>query len=105
MSDSELPSSHSSEEHNNTRATGVVPAASLSFLIQTLGSQALVSLGLIPSPMTNKSERHLDQAQHFIDMLDVLEQKTAGNRTPEESEFLSTWLHQLRLAFIEARKA
>jgi hypothetical protein len=81
-----------------------LPKASLSFLIQTLGSQAMVGLGVIPSPFTNQQTIQLDTAQHFIEMLSVLEEKTSGNRTPEESEILRSWLHQLRLAFLQAQQ-
>jgi hypothetical protein len=42
----------------------------------------------------------IDQARHAIELLTVLQQKTAGNRTPEESEEIEGMLHQLRLAFI-----
>jgi len=37
-------------------------------------------------------------------MLAILETKTEGNRTPEESEMLRTWLTQLRLTYVEESK-
>ncbi|MDZ4821564.1 MAG: DUF1844 domain-containing protein [Planctomycetota bacterium] len=77
-----------------------LPPASLTFLVTTLGTQAMVSLGEIPNPVTGQAERHLPQAKHFIDTLAMLEEKTNGNRTPEESSLLRGLLHQLRMAFV-----
>jgi hypothetical protein len=77
-----------------------LPPPSLAFLITTLGTQAMVALGEVPNPLTGKLERLPNQAKHFIDTLAMLEEKTAGNRTPEESAILSALLHQLRLAYV-----
>ena len=83
-------------------AEGEMPPASLAMLMTTLATQAAVCLGQLPNPITNKAEVHLDQARHFIDTLQVLEEKTAGNRTTAESEMLSALLEELRLAFVFA---
>jgi hypothetical protein len=79
-----------------------LPPASLAFLITTLGTQALVALGDVPNPITGKLDRQPKQAKHFIDTLAMLEQKTEGNRTPEESALLNSLLHQLRMAYVSA---
>jgi hypothetical protein len=81
-----------------------LPAPSLSFLITTLGTQAMVALGEVPNPITGKLERLPNQAKHFIDTLAMLEEKTAGNRTPEESALLDSLLHQLRLAYLAGQR-
>jgi len=78
-----------------------IPPATLTFLANTLYLQGTIALGLLPSPVTKKQEFQLDQAKHAIDMLAMLQQKTEGNRTPEESEELDGALHELRLAFIQ----
>jgi hypothetical protein len=77
-----------------------LPPPSLSFLMTTLGTQAMVSLGEVPNPITGKMERQPQQAKHFIDTLAMLEEKTEGNRTPEESAILRSLLHQLRMAYV-----
>jgi hypothetical protein len=77
-----------------------LPPPSLTFLVSTLYLQGAIALGLLPNPVTNKADMHLDQARHAIDMLAMLQEKTAGNRTPEESEELEAALHELRLAFV-----
>ncbi len=81
-----------------------LPAATLSFLITTLATQAMVSLGQIPDPFSNKAEFRPAQATHFIDTLQMLEEKTSGNRTPEESSLLRSCLYQLRMAFVQRQQ-
>ncbi|MGI6418808.1 MAG: DUF1844 domain-containing protein [Thermoguttaceae bacterium] len=76
------------------------PPASLEILIASLAAQAMVSLGLLPNPLTNKLERMPNQAKHLIDMLGMLEEKTNGNRTEQESAVLDDTLHRLRMAYV-----
>jgi len=80
-----------------------MPPATFPVLLTMLGTQALVCLGQIPNPLTGKADLHLEEAQHFIDLLAMLEAKTAGNRTPEESQMLDGLLHELRMTFIHMR--
>jgi hypothetical protein len=79
-----------------------LPPANLTFLVSTLYLQGAIALGLMPNPVTNKSEVRLEQAKHSIDLLAMLQVKTQGNRTPEESDEFDAALHQLRLAFVSA---
>ena len=72
-------------------------------LLTTLATQALVGLGQIPHPLSGKAEIQLDEAKHFIDTLEMLEAKTAGNRTPEEERLLENLLHELRLGYVEVQ--
>ena len=72
----------------------------LTFLASTLYLQGAIAMGLLPNAITDKSEVRLDQARHVIDMLAMLQQKTEGNRTPEESDELEAVLHQLRMAYV-----
>jgi hypothetical protein len=91
------PAGDSAQTENRDYA---LPPPSLAFLITTLGTQAMVALGEVPNPISGKMERLPNQAKHFIDTLGMLEEKTAGNRTPEESALLTSLLHQLRMAFV-----
>ena len=68
----------------------------------TFASQATVAFGHVPNPIDGKTEVRLELARHAIDMLDILQQKTKGNLTPEEEAMLEGVLHQLRVAFVEA---
>ena len=83
---------------------GPLPPASLTFLVSTLYLQGAIALGLLPNPTADKSEVQLDRAQHGIDLLAMLQQKTEGNRTPEESRELEAALHELRLAYVTTQQ-
>ena len=80
-----------------------LPPASFSFLVTSLATQALATLGQIPGE-DGKPVVQLNHAKHFIDTLDVLEEKTKGNLTPDESAMLTNVLHQLRLVFVAVGK-
>jgi len=71
-------------------------------LVLQLADLANVMLGRVPNPATGETTRDLDAARIFIDQLSVLELKTRGNLTPEESRLLRDTLMSLRLAFVEA---
>ena len=81
-----------------------MPPADLGFLIGTLYIQGAMALGLLPNPASKKVDVQRDQAKHAIDLLTMLEQKTQGNRTPEESGELEAALHELRLAFVTVQQ-
>jgi hypothetical protein len=81
-----------------------LPPPTLTFLASTLYLQGAVALGLLPNPVTDKAEVQPDQARHTIDLLMMLFDKTAGNRTPEETAEIESMLHQLRLAYVAATK-
>ncbi len=81
-----------------------LPPADLAFLIGTLYIQGAMALGLLPNPLTKKAELQLDQAKHAIDLLAVLQQKTEGNRTPEETSELDAVLHELRMAYVAVQQ-
>lgn len=79
---------------------GALPEATFPVHVTTLATQALMFLGQVPNPLTGKPEVHLEQAKHFIDTLQMLQDKTKGNLTPEESRMLEDVLHELRLAYV-----
>ena len=85
--------------------TAQLPPATLTTLCTTLATQAMLSMGQLPNPLTGRAEIQLDYARHYIDTLEMLEKKTEGNRTPEEIAMMSQLLHELRLAYVEAQKA
>lgn len=80
-----------------------LPPPDLVYLAGTVYMQALVSLGLIPNPLTKKPTVDLPHARHAIDSLEMLRVKTEGNRTPQETEAIDQMLHELRMTFIEVQ--
>ena len=77
-----------------------MPEATFSMLVTTLTMQAGAALGQFPDPSSGKPQINKPVAKHFIDSLVVLEEKTKGNLDKEESELLTSTIHQLRMAFI-----
>ncbi len=80
-----------------------LPPASFSFLVTSLATQALATMGQVPGE-DGKPIVQLKHAQHFIDTLAMLEEKTKGNLTPDEAAILENVLHELRLIFVAVGK-
>jgi len=93
-----------SESPQTPTSPDKLPPPSFNLLVATFASQGAVAFGQVPNPIDGKTEVRLELGRHAIDMLDILEQKTKGNLTDEEAQFLEAVLHQLRLAFVEATK-
>lgn len=77
-----------------------LPKPDLSFLVSTLALQASAALGHIEDPMTRKAEVRLNRARHFIDAIEMLFEKTVGNRTEPETKAFEHLLHDLRMAYV-----
>jgi hypothetical protein len=75
-----------------------------STFVVSLASSALVHLGDAPSPESGNLERSLPQGKQIIDLLGLLQEKTRGNLTEDESRLLQALLLDLRLRFVEASK-
>ena len=71
-------------------------------LIISFQAAALQNLGHSPSPVTGKTEANLELAKNSIDILGMLEDKTSGNLSEDESKLLQQSLTQLRMMYIEA---
>lgn len=69
-------------------------------LIHSFQGAAMQQMGKVPNPFTNEIERDLGQARLSIDMLEMLEERTAGNLTGEETRFLKHVLTELRLNYV-----
>ena len=63
---------------------------------------AALFLGQIPNPKTGEPEVNLDLARMFIDQLAMIQEKTRGNLTNEETTVLRNALSNLQMAFVEA---
>jgi hypothetical protein len=87
------------------RGPGAPPAvdeprsADFQSIVQTLYTQALVYMGGV-AMRGGEGIFNLDMARYYIDLLGVLEQKTAGNLTDEEKQMLDAVLYQARMTFI-----
>lgn len=69
-------------------------------LVHSFQSAAMQQMGKLANPFTQQIERDLPQARLSIDMLGMLQERTSGNLTPEESRFLAHVLRELQLNFV-----
>jgi hypothetical protein len=70
-------------------------------LIYTFQMQAMMQMGKLKNPLTEKVERDLDAARLSIDMIEMLSEKTKSNISDDESRFLTQVLSDLRLNYVE----
>lgn len=70
-------------------------------LVISLAQSALMGLGKVINPATQKTEVNLDAAQQAIDLLDMLAAKTKGNLDSEEANMLASTLSMLKLNYVE----
>jgi len=76
------------------------PEPDFKFFITTLTLQASIALGHMANPATGKTEQDPIQAKFLIDTLGMLQEKTKGNLTQEETELLENLLYELRVAYL-----
>lgn len=74
-------------------------------LVQVLASQALMYMGAVPDPQTGKAVVSPPMAKAHIDLLGVVEEKTKGNLTEDETSMVQGILYELRMQYVELGKA
>ncbi|MCI0412406.1 DUF1844 domain-containing protein [bacterium] len=92
------------KEKEETRTPHVkIDFASLVFLyVQT----TLMHLGELEDSADHKVPQNLEAAQQMIDTLELLQEKTRGNLTPQEDQYLQGVLFDLRMRYVhKARKS
>ena len=78
--------------------------------VLSLSTSALLNLGVSPGEGLDLAEIgpptvDLALAKQTIDILDMVREKTRGNLDPDEQRLIDHALHDLRLRFVEAKKA
>ena len=87
-------------EVQKTVQTGEMTQRFIEFVMMHAQNAALF-LGQIPNPKTGEAEINLDLARMFIDQLEMIQEKTRGNLTNEETMVLRNALSNLQMAFVE----
>jgi hypothetical protein len=87
-------------EVQKTVQTGEMTQRFIEFVMMHAQNAALF-LGQIPNPKTGEAEVNLDLARMFIDQLEMIQQKTRGNLTNEETVVLRNALSNLQMAYVE----
>jgi len=79
-----------------------IPPASFEFLVMSLKMQAEMQMGLLHfGEESDRPEKNMALARHFIDTLSMLSEKTKGNLSLEENRMLENSLTELRFRFIQ----
>src|SRR5260221_4394641 len=73
----------------------------LSQLVFMFQTAALQQMGKLKSPLTDKIEQDLQQAQISIDMLEMLYAKTKSNLTESEERIFKNVLTELKLNYVD----
>jgi len=91
-------------EGDDEGEAGIPREVSFKDVLSVMISQALAYMGAYPDPRTGQAMVALDLAKLHIDMLGVLETKTKGNLSDEESKLLTRALSELRLEYVDVAK-
>jgi len=75
------------------------PASFVSFLMM-LAQNAASTLGMVEHPVTHQRDVDVESGKHWIDVLGMLQKKTAGNLTPQEKRMLDGLLADLRMQYV-----
>ena len=112
--DQEAPSQPTTEktqeteapEPSKTDASGEqpqFPEINFPTFIVSLNASALLHLGAIEDPNTGQKTKNLPMAKQTIDILSMLEEKTAGNLNDEEKNLLKNILYDLRMMYVKEK--
>lgn len=100
-SDKNTDSQNTQDENAQTSSEEPrLPEPTLTTLATMLGMQAMSAIGLVAIPGKEKAEPRPNEAKHLIDLIEMLFEKTQGNRTPEETKEMDDLLHGLRMMFV-----
>lgn len=71
--------------------------------ILSVSSAAFMGLGLVSPEDEKEPKINLELARQNIDLLELISEKTKGNRTPEEDRLLEQLLFETRMRFVEVQ--
>ncbi len=70
-------------------------------IVTMFTQQAWVAMGKLKNPITEKTERNLQEASFYIDIIDMMKRKMAGNLSEDEEKFLDSSLSGLKMNYLE----
>ncbi len=76
----------------------------LSTFFLSVASSAYMGLGLVDPETGHKPQINLDLARQNIDLLELLFEKTHGNRTQDEDRLVEHLLYTVRTKYVEIQK-
>ena len=84
-----------------------IPEATFEYFVIALASQAMMAMAMRPDPSgqvyIDLNAVDLKMAEHHIDLLAVLDEKTKGNLTEKESKMLAETVDGLRTQYVQIK--
>ena len=81
-----------------------LPPPTFQWLVLSLSMQAEMHMGRIQTDPAGKPKANFKAAQHYIDMLGMVQQKTKGNLSLDEELLLNNTLTELRFRYVQAQQ-
>lgn len=81
-----------------------IPKLDLTTFFLSISSAAYMGLGILSDGRQDDSSIDLELARQNIDLLELMQEKTRGNRTPEEDLLVDRLLFETRMRFVETQK-
>jgi len=80
------------------------PKINFATFVASLNASALLNLGAIEDPASGTKDKSLPMAKQTIDILSMLQEKTAGNLSEEEENLLKNILYDLRIMYVREKQ-
>ena len=75
------------------------------YIVGTFHSSARIALGKTENPMTKSTDISIEQAKFYIDLLDLIQEKTKENLSDYEEQMLINTISELKLDLINEKKS
>lgn len=99
------PDTAEQPEGKTSRDRGENPGTPFTLFLESLIVNAYMSMGLLRNPYAPEMPVDLQAAKQMIDLIVMLEDKTRGNLTEEETDFVTAHLGELKLKYLQRSKA
>ncbi len=80
-----------------------LPKLDFTTFLLSISSACFMGLGLVGSDDQSKPKVDLQLARQNIDLLELMLEKTKGNRNPEEDKLIQTLLFELRMRYVQVK--
>jgi hypothetical protein len=97
------PDKAEASKPDKAEASPPMPEINFATFVVSLNASALMHLGKIEDPNTGQTDKNLPMAKQTIDILSMLEEKTAGNLTKDEENLLKSILYDLRIIYVKEK--
>lgn len=87
-------------EEGPEKARGEFPEPTFATLVSGLAAQAFVYLGQAEDAAGEQAQVNPEAARHVLDTLGMLQEKTQGNLSDQETAYLEEVLYNLRMIYV-----